>query len=114
MVTDAKFTVTATNTAGSTTEVITINAVVVNCDATEEYPAVAHGKYAVVKCPQYYFGYGRVQCIAGSFSELDMEHCQFRRASFFSYSVSSMTLKSGDSHAESPCRCQLPFDHHFS
>lgn len=95
MVTDAKFTVTATNTAGSTTEVITINAVVVNCDATEEYPAVAHGKYAVVKCPQYYFGYGRVQCIAGSFSELDMEHCQFRRASFFSYSVSSMTLKTG-------------------
>ena len=74
---DVSFTVSASSSYGSTSAVITLS-VIVNCEATDVYPATNHGEYAVTSCPQYYAGYAMSQCLGGIFEEPDLTHCAVR------------------------------------
>ena len=92
---EVKFTVTASSSYGSITETITISSVIVNCEATDVYPATNHGEYAITSCPQYYISYGMSQCLGGVFEELDLTHCVVREATIFTYAMSSLSVKIG-------------------
>lgn len=90
------FTVTCSNDQGQTTAIITLNAQIVNCEATDALPATAHGKYAISQCPRYYIGYTRSQCLGGVFEEPDYSFCTVREASFFTYGVTAMSYLTGE------------------
>ena len=47
-----KYTITATNSAGSLQTEISLTSIVVNCEATAEYLATNHGEYSVAVCPE--------------------------------------------------------------
>lgn len=93
--TDLVFEITASNDYGSGSATVTISSIIVNCEATETYPYTAHNAWSVVKCPMYYTGYARVQCIGGDFGELDISKCNLRASSIFSFAVSAIVYKTG-------------------
>ena len=88
-----KYTITATNSAGSLQTEISLTSIVVNCEATAEYLATNHGEYSVAVCPEYYTGYAMARCMGGEFEEPSLEHCTPRLSGFFTYGVNSIVLK---------------------
>ena len=92
-----EFNVTATNSVGSVTETISLTSIIVNCEATEDYLATAHGEYSVAVCPLYYTGYALARCMGGVFEEPSLEHCSPRLSSFFTFSITSISAKTGSS-----------------
>ena len=89
------YTVTAANEYGSSQITLTLTSGIVNCEATDKYPATNHGVSVVTACPLYYTGYATVQCLGGAFEEPDLEHCEAREPTFFSYGVTAATYYTG-------------------
>ena len=92
---NAPYTVVCGNDLGNTTIVFTLTATIVNCEATETFPATQHGKYAITPCDPASFGYVMTLCQGGVFEPSDLTHCTPRAASVFSYGVESVTGVTG-------------------
>lgn len=95
LVNGASFVVTASNDVGSGSVTITLNSMIVDCQATSEYPETQHEKYVITSCPDYFIGYAMVQCLGGVFETPDLTHCENREASVFKFGVSSAVFKTG-------------------
>ena len=95
VVTDYIYNITASNEFGSGSAIVVISSMIVNCNATDEYPATEHNAWSIIACPVYYTGYARVQCIGGDFGEEDITHCELRHSTLFQFSVSTATYKTG-------------------
>ena len=91
-----KYTITATNSAGSLQTEISLTSVVVNCEATSQYSATNHGEYSVAVCPEFYTGYAMARCMGGEFEEPSLEHCTPRLSGFFTYGVNSIVMKTNE------------------
>ena len=87
-------TMTAQNLMDSTLGVISTS-VTVDCEATSEYPALAHGESMVTSCPPNYIGYGRVRCIEGEFTDIELDHCSIRSSTIFTFGFTTLHLLTG-------------------